>query len=160
MDAIPDLDDKVKECEFFFDALSVETDRNRFRWLVSAFLNAAYSFFESSALTAYFRFTDPESGDFLEDQQGLAALRKHVRVSQNAKNPNYVKTSGLGPLTMELYDFRKKSTHHNPLSIMAVGPTLPQDFQFGSMRGQGRPVVPLCTEAMQLIRAVHSEINT
>lgn len=65
MDAVPDIDDKVSECEFFFDSLSSETNRNRFRWLVSAFLNAAYSFFESTALTAYFRYTDPENGEAL-----------------------------------------------------------------------------------------------
>lgn len=90
--AVPDLDDKVRECEFFFDALSAETNRNRFRWLVSAFLNAAYSFFESTALTAYFRFTDPESGEPYEDDEGLTVLRRHVKVFQNAKNPNFVKT--------------------------------------------------------------------
>ena len=77
--AIPDLDDKVRECEFFFESLSAEIDRNRFRWLVSAFLNATYSFFESSALTAYFRFTDAD-GNSHPDHDGLAILRRNVRV--------------------------------------------------------------------------------
>lgn len=159
MEAVPDLDDKVCECQFFYDALSVETDRNRFRWLVAAFLNAAYSFFESSALTAYFRFTDSTSGVSYPDQQGLDVLRRHVRVFRNEKNPDFVKTSGLSPLTVELYRFRIKSTHHFPLSIMAAGTSLPADFQFGNMRGEGTPVLPLCREAMDVIRSVYSEIN-
>ena len=159
MEAIPDIDDKVRECEFFFDALSAETDRNRFRWLVSAFLNAAYSFFESTALKAYFRFTDPESGESYEDHEGLAVLRQHVKVFQSAKNPDFVKTAGLTPITTQLYEFRKKSTHHFPLSIMATGSVLPDGFHFGNMQGQGIPVMPLCREALTLIRAVYAEIN-
>ena len=127
--------------------------------MVSAFLNAAYSFFESTALTTYFRFTDPESGQPYEDHEGLAVLRRHVKVFQNAKNPNFVKTAGLTPITTQLYEFRKKSTHHFPLSIMATNSTLPEGFHFGSMRGQGTPVMPLCREALTLIRAVYAEIN-
>lgn len=159
MEAVPDLDDKVRECEFFFDALSTETNRNRFRWLVSAFLNAAYSFFESTALTAYFRFTDAKSGESFEDHEGLAILRMHVEVIQNSKYPYFVKTAGLTQLTQQLYEFRKKNTHHFPLSIMAAGSVLPEDFHFGSMRDEGIPVMPLCRNSMALIRAVYSEIN-
>lgn len=159
MDAVPDLDDKVKECEFFFESLSAEADRNRFRWLVSAFLNAAYSFFESSALTAHFRFTDAD-GNAHPDHEGLSILRKNVRIVQSQKNPEYVKTAGLTPITTQLYEFRKKNTHHYPLSIMTAGPSLPEDFHFGSMRREGTPVLPLCREAIQLIRSIYAEINT
>lgn len=105
MASVPNLNDKVKECEFFFATLSSELNRNHFRWLVSAFLNSAYSFFESTALTAYFRFTDPENGKTYEDHEGLAVLRKHVQVFQNPKKPSFVKTAGLTPLTQQLYGF-------------------------------------------------------
>ncbi|GAB4058320.1 hypothetical protein [Uliginosibacterium sediminicola] len=157
--AVADFDDKLKECEFFFDLISSETNRNRFRWLVSAFLNAAYSFFESTALTAYFRFTAPETGESVEDHEGLAILRNHVKVIQDAKNPKFVKTAGLTPLTKQLYEFRKKSTHHYPLSIMVTGEALPENFHFGDMRGEGVPVIPLCRDVLELIRAVYAEIN-
>ncbi len=159
IEAVPDLDDKVKECEFFFDALSKETNRNKFRWLVSAFMNASYSFFESTALTAYFRFTDPENGESYEDDEGLAILGRHVKVSQNPNNRNFVKTEGTTPLTKQLYEFRKKSTHHFSLSIMVTGTVLPEDFHFGSMRGEGVPIMPLCSEVLTLIRSVYAEIN-
>jgi len=159
MDSVPDFDDKVRECEFFFGLLSSESNRDKFRWLVSAFLNSAYSFFESTALTAYFRFTNPDTGEPFEDHEGLAILRKHVKVFQNAKNSDFVKTAGLTPTTVQLYEFRKKGTHHFPLSIMETGSVLPEDFHFGCMRDEGVPVMPLCREVLAQIRAIYAEIN-
>lgn len=159
MESVSDWDDKLKECEFFFNSLAIETERNKFRWLVSAFLNSAYSFFESTALTAYFRYTDPESGEPYEDIEGLAVLRKHVKITQNQNNPDYVKTTGLTPITKQLYEIRKKNTHHCSLSIMVAGASLPEDFHFGNMRGEGIPVMPLCREALTLIQKVYAEIN-
>jgi len=159
LESVPDFDDKVRECEFFFNSLLTETNRDKFRWLVSAFLNAAYSFFESTALTSYFRYTDSETGESYEDDDGLAVLRRHIKVFQNTSNPNFVKTAGLTPITMRIYEFRKINTHHSSLSIMKTGPDLPQDFHFGEMRGDGIPVIPVCREALTLIREVHAEIN-
>lgn len=158
MEALAPIRDKVNECAFFFNALSQETKRDQFRWLVSAFLNSAYSFFESSALTAYFRYTD-HNGEPYEDSQGLDILRKHVKVTQRKNNPEYVTTEGQTLLTKQLYEFRKKSTHHLPLSIMIRDNVLPEGFQFGSMRDEGVPVMPLCREVMALIQKVDSEIN-
>lgn len=158
MQSIPDFDDKVRECEFFFELLANEKDRNRFRWLLSGFLNSVYSFFESSALTAHFRYTD-SNGEPFEDDDGLAVLRRHVKVEQNKNNLNFVKTSGLTPLTKQLYEIRKKSTHHFPLSIMTTGASLPEDFHLGSMQGEGVPAMPLCREVLQLIQRIYAEIN-
>ncbi|MFZ6843535.1 hypothetical protein [Undibacterium sp. RuTC16W] len=156
MQSVPDLDDKVRECEFFFELLTAEGDRNKFRWFLSGFLNAAYSFFESSALTAYFRYTDPE-GESHEDDEGLAVLSRHVKVTQNKKNPIFVKTAGITPLTKQLYDIRKKNTHHFPLSIMATGASLPEDFHLGSMQGEGIPAMPFCRDVLHLIRIVYAD---
>lgn len=158
MQAVPDFDDKLRECEFFFELLSKETDRSKFRWLLSGFLNATYSFFESSALTAHFRYTDSD-GEPCKDDEGLSVLQRHIKVVQSSKKPNFVKTTGLTPLTAQLYEIRKKCTHHFPLSIMATGPSLPQDFQLGNMKGQGTPVMPFCRDALELIQSVYAEIN-
>jgi hypothetical protein len=156
--SVPDFDDKVRECEHFFKLLTEETDRNRFRWFLSGFLNAAYSFFESSALTAYFRYTAPD-GETYPDDKGLATLRCHVKVQQNERRPNYVKTIGLTPLTKQLYDVRKKCTHHFSLSIMEAGPSLPEDFHLGYIQGDGTPALPLCRDVLKLVQSVHAEIN-
>ncbi len=158
MQAVPDFDDKLRECEFFFELLSKESDRNKFRWLLSGFLNATYSFFESSALTAHFRYTNSD-GEPYEDEEGLSILQRHIKVDQSKKNQNFVKTAGLTPLTTQLYEIRKKCTHHFPLSIMATGPSLPEDFQLGNMKGEGTPVMPLCRDALELIQSVYAEIN-
>lgn len=158
MESVPNFDDKLRECEFFFSLLLKESDRSRFRWLLSGFLNATYSFFESSALTAHFRFTDPD-GETYEDDEALNILRRHVKVVQDKKNPNFVKTAGLSPLTKKLYEIRKKSTHHFSLSIMAAGPSLPDDFHLGNMKGEGIPIVPLCREALELVRELYAAIN-
>ena len=76
--AIADPGDKVRECEYFLAAASEEKDRDRFRWQVSAFFNAAYSYFETSALYAYLSFTDPKTGEPVEDSVALEVLRKYV----------------------------------------------------------------------------------
>ena len=65
--AIADPGDKLAECEYFLALAEQETDRERFRWTISAFFNAAYSYFETSALAAYVALTDPHNGDSIED---------------------------------------------------------------------------------------------
>lgn len=157
--SIPAVNDKLKECEFFFALLSVETDRNKFRWLTSAFMNAAYSFFESSALTAHFRTFDPETGEAHGDLYGLQILARHVKVTQRKNDPYFVKTAGLTPITAALYDFRKKNTHHYALPIMETGPSLPEDFHFGTRRGEGTPVMVLCRDALTVIRLISADLG-
>lgn len=158
IEAVPNLDDKLGECEFLFRLMTAELDRDKFRWLTSAFLNAAYSFFESSALIAFVRFTD-ENGEPSPDHHALEVLGRYVKVERGGRKRDFVKTTPLHPLTAQLYEFRKKSTHHYSLSVMITGPSLPDDFHFGSTRGQGVPVMGLCGEVMTLIRCVQREID-
>jgi hypothetical protein len=159
MEAIEDVGSKVAECEYFLGLASNETNRSYFRWLVSAFLNAAYGYFEMSALHAYFAFTDQDGNSFPDDG-AIAVLRGHVRVMRNEKRPDFVKTAGLSTLTKKLYEIRKGNTHHFPLAIMIAGPDLPGDFQFGTMRGKGEPVIPFCRDVMRLIHSMQQELNT
>lgn len=158
LSAIEDVGDKIAECEFFLGLTNEEGDRKNFRWLISAFLNAAYSYFETSALHAYFAFTD-EEGEMQPDMDAVDVLRGQVRVCRDAKRPDFVKTAGLSPITKQLYEIRRKNTHHFPLSIMQVGASAPASFQFGSMRGDGEPVLPFCTQVMQLIRDTERELH-
>jgi len=157
--AIVDSSNKIAECEYFLGSASAEKDRTRFRWLISAFFGAAYSFFEMSALQAYFAFTAPDTGDPIEDGDALNILRTYVDVSQNKKYPSWVKTSGKHAVTKRLYEIRRANTHHFPLSIMATGSSLPEDFNFGDMKGEGTPALAFCRKAMSLIRQVQSELE-
>ena len=156
--ASPDFDDKLRECDFYFAQLLAETERDRFRWLLSGFLNAAYSFFESTALAAHFRFADAD-GNTHEDSDGLAILRRHVKVSQSTSDPRFVKTQAKTILTEQLYGLRKKCIHHFPLAIMVTGSSLPEDFHIGDMRDAGIPAVQFCREVLRLIQGIYAELD-
>ena len=159
LSAIADPGDKIRECEFFLGLASTETDRARFRWLISAYLNAVYSYFETTALYASVVFTDPETLDPLEDSEAVEILRNYVRIRQNEKNPYFVKTGALHPVVVRLYEVRNAATHHFPLSIMAAGTNLPEDFYLGSTRGEGEPLLALCREALAVVKQVQAELD-
>jgi hypothetical protein len=157
--AIADRHDKLAECAYFISLAETEQDRSKFRWLISAFLNAAYSYFETSALWAYVACTDPDTGLPIENTQAVEILKKYVSVKQRSKDPYYVTTAGCHVITEQLYKFRQANTHHYALSIMEAGPSLPEDFHFGSERENGTPALALCRNAMDLIRGVHEELS-
>lgn len=159
LDAIADPADKLPECEYFLGLATEETDKDRFRWLISAFFGAAYSFFEIYALRGYQSFHNPETGDPIENEEALEILRRYVRVAQDVKRPTYVKTAGQQKITKELYNLRKGNTHHYPLSIMTCGTQLPEDFHFGSLSGNGIPALAFCRDVMSLIREVENELQ-
>ena len=158
-EAIADPGDKIMECEFFLALASTEQERCRFRWLISAYLNAVYSYFETTALDESVAFTDPTTGDPVEDSENLEKLRAYVKVQQSTKNPYFVKTSAVHPAIVRLYSVRKAATHHVPLAIMAAGPNLPEDYHLGSTRGTGDPLLALCREALVVVKRVHAELN-
>ena len=157
--AIADSGDKLRECEFFLGLASIETDRARFRWLISAYLNSVYSYFETTALYASVAFTNPETGDPVEDTEAVETLRPYVRICQNANRPYFVKTGGLHPVVARLYEVRNASTHRFPLSIMVAGPNLPEDFHLGNISGAGEPLLALCRETLAVVKQVQAELD-
>ena len=159
LDSIADPSDKTFECEYFLRLATEEKDKDKFRWLISAFFGAAYSFFEINALRAYQGFHNPKTGAPIENGEAIETLRRYVRVFQDVKRPTYVKTAGQHEITKELYDLRKGNTHHYPLSIMTSGTAVPEGFQFGSLSGKGIPALAFCREAMSLIREVENELQ-
>lgn len=159
LDAIKDESNKVAECEYFLALAENETDQQRFRWLISAFFGAAYSYFEMTALKAHIGFTAPDTGEPIPDLEAIVILRNYVTVLQDKNNPSYVKTAGKHLIIKKLFELRRGNTHHFPLSIMATGPSLPEDFQFGRMKDDGTPALPFCREAMNLIHEVQAELR-
>lgn len=158
-DAIAEPSDKSSECEYFLKLATQENDKDKFRWLISAFFGAAYSFFEISALRAYQSFHDPETGDPIENDEAIETLRRYVRVFQDVKRPTFIKTAGQHEITKELYELRKGNTHHYPLSIMTSGQRIPEDFHFGNLSGKGIPALAFCQQVMSLIREVENELQ-
>jgi len=156
LDAIADPFDKIEECQYFLDIASKEADVRYFRWLISAFLSAAYSFFDICVLSAFHAFADPKNGDPVEDAEALEILKRYVTITQKGKK---VTTGGCHELTKQLYELRKRNTHHYPLSIMVTGQELPENFQFGKISSQGVPTLSFCRKTMALMRHVHQELQ-
>lgn len=163
LSAIPDTDDKLNECEYFLNLTSTEVDAQRFRWLISAFLNAVYSFIETKTAYACFSFTDPETGDPLEDEDALNILRRYFKIEPPKKRNSYfvktsVKKDAPEPIR-QIYEYRRSNTHYFALSIMKTGTNLPEDFHFGNHKGKGTPVLALCRDAMSHLRQLHQELQ-
>lgn len=156
LDAIADPFDKIEECQYFLNIASKEADAQHFRWLISAFLSAAYSFFDISVLNAFHAFADPKNGDLVEDAEALKILRQYVTIKPKGK---LVTTGGYHEVTNQLYKLRKRNTHHYPLSIMDSGQGLPESFHFGNILNEGVPSLSFCRKTMALIRQVHQELQ-
>lgn len=153
LSAIADPGDKMRECQFFLGLAEAEPDRTRFRWFITAYLNAVYSYFETSALRSSNAITTA-TGEQIADDSAMESLRAYVEVITNPKKPYHVKTTGLNPVIQRLYKVRAAATHHFPLSIMAAGPSLPEDFHFGNMRGEGEPILALCRDALSVVQTL------
>ena len=159
MDAIALPEDKLDECKYFYTLLKSESNRDKFRWLLSAFLGACYSFLEIKAKSLHFAFSDPDTGEYHEDENSLEILRQYVRAFQDKKKPEFVKTSGLHELTKTLYKIRNDNTHHYALSIMRQGSNDPEQFLIGYKHGQGLPALNLCEDILALFEQINREID-
>lgn len=159
LDAIADPSDKLAECQYFLELAVQESDKNKFRWLISAFFGAAYSFFEINALRAYQCFQNPETGNPIANDEALEVLRCYVTVKQDPRRPTYVKTSGQHEVTKALYALRRGNTHHFPLSLVTNGPQLPEDFCLGIPSANGRRALDFCRQVMLLIQRVESDLQ-
>ena len=160
MSSIALPDDKLLECQYFLSLASAERDKDKFRWLISAFFNAAYSFFEIAALDAHHRYYDPDTDKHIEDDDSLNVLREHVGVKQNPKRPKYVNTSGLSDLTKKLYELRKGNTHHSPMTITQCSDDLPEGYNFGYIKNEGMPALKFCRDVLELIETINKDIST
>lgn len=155
LDAIADPNDKVAECQYFLSLAERERDIQRFRWLISAFFGAAYSYFEISALRIFDGVTDAESGEPIEHTDARTVLEKYVSVRcEKRKHGIYVKTTRNHPITKELYELRNRNTHNYPLSIMVTSDSLPEGFHFGNLSGQGKPALVFCRATMMVIAEI------
>lgn len=159
IETIEDPSIKITECEYFLGLASIEKDRTRFHWLINAFFDAAYNYFEMSALHAHFAHEAPDTNESIENRKTLVILRNHVVVIQEKNCRPYVNTAGKHPITKRLYELRETNTYPQPLAIMATEPSVIDDFHFESMKGNGSPVLAFCHEAMSIIRQVQSEFE-
>ena len=158
-DSIALPDDKYKECKYFYQLLSVECNRDKFRWLLSAFLSCCYSFLEVKAKSLYFAFSDNETGEPIEDEDSLNILREYVTAQQNKNNPSYVKTKGVHDLIKKLYDIRHDNTHHYALSIMKGDNDSPESFKIGHNISKAVPALAFCREVLALFDELNKKLD-
>jgi hypothetical protein len=172
MGAIANPPDKIDECQYFLDLASNELDSHRFRWQISAFLGAAYSFFEISAVSAYNEFTNPQTGESVENTNAIGIIKNYVYIDK--PRPKRINTCGIDKktqaavheITKQLYELRNDNTHNSPLLIMAIGTELPEAFHFCKIANNGtlksvhcQPALVFCRDAMLLIRQVQKELQ-
>lgn len=152
-------DDKINECNYFYSLLESEVDRDKFRWLLGAFLNGCYGYIEYKAAYLHYADCDPETGEPLEDWQTLETLEKYVKVFKQKNKSGFVKTSGLSELMTKLYTFRATSTHDGGIEIMQVGDNLPSDFHIGKYRREGIPAIDFCNDVLAFLSELVSELD-
>ncbi|MBO2634015.1 hypothetical protein [Shewanella algae] len=156
--AVPTLDDKLAECKYFYELLKEETDQNKFRWLLGAFLNASYGYLEFKASYLHYGFCHPETGDPLEDSDRLEILTNYVNVKKHGKT-GFIKTSAFSELMKNLYKFRNRSTHDGGIEIMKTGNNLPADFQIGKFISEGIPALNFCKEILDFFENLEAELD-
>lgn len=108
---------------------------------------------------AYERYIDPVTNEPIDDEESLEILREYIRVLRNERNPQFVKTAGVHPTLVKLYEFRKRNTHYYPLLIRANGKNLPDDFIFEEAQGQSTPVLHFCNEVLDILSSIEERIG-
>lgn len=175
MGAIADPQDKIAECQYFLNLASKEYDLKHFRWLISAFLGAAHSFFDISALNAYNAFADSRTGEIFKNAEAIETLERYITVSPHEKNPSRINTGAINKktqaaihkVTKQLYELRQENAHHNSLLIMPIGTALPPEaFHFCKIKKDGsptqifcQPVLAFCRDTILLIQQVQRELE-
>lgn len=159
IDSIAPPDDKHEECKYFYNLLLVENERDKFRWLLSAFLGACYSFLEIKAKGMYHAYNDFETGEPVEDEQALDVLHQYVTTSQRKKDSSFVSTKGLHELTKKLYEIRHNNTHHYALSVIGGNVSYSEEFLIGYEKSKAVPALKFCREVLSLFDAINEQLD-
>jgi len=152
-------DDKLRECNFFYVLLNHECDRDKFRWLLGAFLNACYGYLEYKATYLHYAYCDPESGNPIEDWEALGTLKKYINVFKMKNKSGFIKTSGLSELMDKLYNYRNTSTHDGGIGIIKAGDNLPYDFQIGHHKSKAISALDFCSEVLSFLCDLEKELK-
>jgi len=150
-------EDKICEARFFLSQMQSEEDWDRFRWLTTAFVNAAYAFFEQVAMLAYYRSTHPDTGEPLPDREVLQRLDEYVVVFFENKRGR-VKTGGKHPELSKLYELRRGAIHHFPMAIRSKSTRRPDEFRLEDPNTrEGTPVLAFCRTVVGLMEKAWDE---
>jgi hypothetical protein len=159
VDDIPDPLDKCLECRYFLQLLERESDQKNFRWLISAFISAAYSFFETANFSANKRYPDEALSQHAGCEESFNVIKKYVISKNNGKGDRGFTTSATAPLLKQLYALRNSNTHRSAFLIKTNGGDLPNDFMFGFLTDSDVPALAFCKEVVALIDCISEQLQ-
>jgi hypothetical protein len=147
--------DKLKECSFFLDLMMGTTDWNQFRWLTSAYLNAARAVMDWLASSAFYAIPDDTDGSRMEQDDEAIAILSQYMVLKHEKKTGKVYASPRDPLLKDLCQHRKVSAHEGPLWIKPEKVRDPTEFRFWS---GDTPVLDFARKVLALLKKIQNEV--
>ncbi len=145
--------DKLRECAFFLGLMKRTRDWARFRWLTSAYLNAARASLDWLAFMVHYDRIDDE-GRHLPDEERIRILRKYLIVEPTRKSGK-VFAEPVHPLLRELSKHRTVTAHEGPLAIKPERVQNPRQYAF---RDDGRGVLEFSEQVLGLLIQIQSEL--
>jgi len=149
-----DISDKLAEGEYFLNLMAGTTDWNQFRWLTSAFLNAARASLDWLGMSVQYAIPGEGQYEMERDERAFAKLSEYVSI-KHEKRGGKVYVSPLHPLLVELCKHRTETAHNGPLWIRPKQVTRPGEFVMGetSVLEFGRNVLALLNTIQREVRA-------
>jgi hypothetical protein len=123
-----DIKDKMEECSYFLGMMRKTSNWSEFRWLTSAFLNAARSALDWIAYMIHYDKIDEDGNTFI-DKKALERLSKYITVKAETKSGK-VYASPRHELLIKLCKHRLISAHQGPLIIKPERVSKPSEFYF------------------------------
>lgn len=147
-----DITDKLNECRYFLALMKGTTDWAQFRWLTSAYLNAAHSAMDWLAWGVHHAWFDDE-GDPHTSEKALQALSPYMKAEErNGKFYSEPRHTLLKELSTK---YRKMTAHVGPLSIKPEKVADAGEFLF---RDGGKPVLAFGEQVLELLVKIQQEV--
>jgi len=151
--------DKIEECRFFLGLMKTTTDWKQFRWLTSAFLEAARAAMDWMAYAAhhYSPYQDDEGVRVMDDCY-VVPLSKYMITHRSGSK---VFVQPVHPLLKVLCKRRTQTAHYGSLWIAPEKASSPSDFIFkeGGKKEGDQNVLQFCEEVLDLLAAIPHDLH-
>lgn len=145
--------DKIEECGFFLELMRKTTDWKQFRWLTSAFLEAARAAMDWMAYAAHHYWHHDVDGNEIQDDRYIGPLKRYM-TTHPSNGRVFVQPED--PLLKALCVYRKQTAHYGPLWIKPKQVSSASDFLF--VEGEQR-VLLFCEEVLELLARIPMELH-
>jgi hypothetical protein len=145
--------DKIEECGYFLELMRGTTDWKQFRWLTSAFLEAARAAMDWMAYAANHYWEHDVDGEEVHDDCYVGPLKRYMTTSPNGRK---ILVQAVHVLLKQLCEYRKQTAHYGPLWIKPKQVSTASDFVF--VEGE-QHVLPFCEQALELLARIPHELH-